>query len=283
MTTSTTGTGTPALTAEPDVPTTRHDYADGTTVIGTEKNTRARLLRSSRYHRPKHGDIDLVERTPTGPGYTVARAIDEAMHTGSRHHPVTAGNRIGQRVAERRAVRRRLGGHGALETYVDEHGRPGEQSVAGSPQGQVRERVLADAVESDEKIAYRRNLYAALQAEGRASTAGEGTVVTGDWMSVRGRGYRVRRVDTGTVGVVNHLTAAPEPGGPEHTDTTPRREVREHRTGQMPTGLVEAHEPPGTDRLRLHPADFRDAGHGDGRSPGNGEGDAGPGDSGGPA
>lgn len=202
----------------------------------------------------------------------LARLSDTAAaHMGARHNPVTVGNRIEQLEAERRAVQRRLDGEGALEFHTDEHGRPGERSVTRPPQGQALDRLLADAAELDEKIAYWKNVYAGLQAEGKASTAGPDTVAKGDWVLVRGRWYRVRRVNKKTVSVPSAILAAPEPGRREYTDTTPWREVRDHRTTeQMPAGFVEAYETPGADRFRLNPADFQDTGHGDGRDRGAG-------------
>jgi len=193
------------------------------------------------------------------------RSDTAAAHMGARHNPVTVGNRIEQLETQRRAVQRWLDGEGALEVYTDEHGRPGERSVTRPPQGQARELLLADADELDEKIAYWKRVYAGLQAEGRASTAGPETVAKGDWVLVRGHWYRVRRVNKKTVSVPKHLMAAPAPGKREYTDTTPWHEVRAHRTTErMPAGFVDAYETPGTDRLRLNPADFQDTGRNDG-------------------
>ncbi|GAA2783022.1 DUF3560 domain-containing protein [Saccharopolyspora taberi] len=190
------------------------------------------------------------------------RSNTAAVHMGARHNPVTVGNRIAKLESDRRAVQRRLDGEGALESYTDEHGHPCERSVTRPPQGEARERLLVDAAELDEQITYWKRVYAELQAAGKASTAGPDTVAKGDWVLVRGDWYRVRRVNKKTVSVPSHLVTAPEPGKREWTNTTPWHEVREHRTTeQMPAAFVDAYETPGTNRLRLAPAQFPDDGH----------------------
>ncbi|HEY0806086.1 MAG TPA: DUF3560 domain-containing protein [Pseudonocardiaceae bacterium] len=352
--------------------TVRHDYESGTTVVGTEKNSpahvainanrswtwsryaRAWLLRSSRHHRPKFGDIALMERALTALGYTVTREIDEAMptveqreadlaermedraeqlaeradtwsgkatashaaadaefdripfgqppmpghhsytadvnrrerarnnldrswdqadyageldrrsdvaaaHMGARHNPVTVGNRIAKLEADRRAVGRQLDGEGALETTTDEHGTTSYRPVIRKPEGEHAERLTRDAVDLDGQIAYWEGIYAQLQADGKASAAGPDTVAPGDWVLVRGRWYRVRRVNQKTVSVPSHIITTPEPGTRERTDTTPWHEVRAHRsTEQMPPAFVAAYEQPGRERFRLNLADFQD-------------------------
>lgn len=188
------------------------------------------------------------------------RSDTAAAHMGARHNPVTVGNRIATLETERRAVQRRLDGDGAVETYTDEDGRTRERPVNRPPEGEYRDRLLADAAELDEKITYWKGVYAQLQANGTASTAGPDTVAKGDWVLVRGNWYRVRRVNKKTVSVPNPIFAAPESGQREYTDTTPWHEVRAHRTTeQMPAAFVDAYETPGTDRLRLNPAHYRDS------------------------
>jgi hypothetical protein len=383
--TTSTGTPTPAAGALGSL-TIAHNYEGGTTVIGTAKDSPAHhaikanrswtwssyagawLLRSSRYRRPKDGDIAIIERTLTGLGYTVTRDIDETMptveqqetdradrmderadrlaersdtwsgksaasraaadrvfdhipfgqptmpghhsynadvnrrerarnslgrsyaqadysaelshradtaaaHMDARHNPVTVGNRIETLKAERRGVQRRLDGEGALETYTDEHGSPCERSVIRPPQGEYRDRLTAEAAELDEKVAYWEGIYAQLQADGKASTAGPDTVAKNDWVLVRGHWYRVRRVNKKTVSVPSPIVPAPEPGQREYTDTTPWHEVRAHRTTeQMPSGFVDVYETPGTVRLYLNPADYPDTGEQD-VDPASAEGD----------
>lgn len=180
-------------------------------------------------------------------------------HMGARHNPVTVGNRIAKLEADRRAVQRELDGHGALDTVTDEHAVTGYQSVVRAPEGERAERLAAAAADLDEQISHWQGIYAQLQAEGKASTAGPDTVAKGDWVLVRGRWYRVRRVNKKTVSVPSHLITTPEPGQREYTDTTPWHEVQAYRTTeQMPPAFVDAYEQPGRDRFGLDPADFAD-------------------------
>lgn len=172
-----------------------------------------------------------------------SQAETAAAHMGARHNPVTVGNRIETLQAERRRVDRRLDGEGRFD--------------GGKPEGAARERLLADAAELDEKIEYWQGVYAKLQAEGKASTAGPDNVKVGDWVRVRGVWYRVRRVNKKSVSVPSAVIRGPQAGEREYTDTTPYREVREHRTTeQMPPGFVEAYETPGAERLFLKPEAF---------------------------
>lgn len=219
-------------------------------------------------HHSYNADINRRERARNnlGRSYEQAdysaelshRSETAAAHMGARHNPVTVGNRIEKLKADRRDLQRRLDGEGALETYTAEHGRPCERSVTRPPQGEYRDRLTAEAAELDEKVAYWEGIYAQLQADGKASTAGPDTVAKNDWVLVRGHWYRVRRVNKKTVSVPSVIIAAPQPGTREYTDTTPWHEVRAHRTTeQMPPAFVDAYETPGTDRLRLNPADFQ--------------------------
>jgi Domain of unknown function (DUF3560) len=190
----------------------------------------------------------------------LARRSDEAAaHMGARHNPVTVGNRIEKLEAELRGVQRQLDGEGALETYTDEYGNTGYLPVNRKPEGEHAEQLNRDAADLDEQITYWQGIYAQLQADGKASTAGPDTVAKGDWVLVRGWWYRVRRVNKKTVSVPSHIVTTPEPGKREHTDTTPWHEVRAHRTTeQMPPAFVDAYEQPGRERFRLNLADFAD-------------------------
>lgn len=185
------------------------------------------------------------------------RSDTAAAHMGARHNPVTVGNRIEKLDADRRAVQRRLDGDGAIESYTDEHGNPCERRVKRPPEGEARERLITEASDLDGQLAYWRGIYAELQAEGKASTAGPDTVAKGDWVLIRGYWYRARRVNKKSVSVPSHLVNATEQGRREWTDTVPWHEVREHRTTeQMPAAFVNAYETPGTDRFRLSSAQF---------------------------
>lgn len=185
------------------------------------------------------------------------RSDTAAAHMGARHNPVTVGNRIEKLEADRRAVHRRLDGDGAIESYTDEHGSPRERRVKRPPEGEARDRLTAEATDLDEQLAYWRRIYAELQAEGKASTAGPDTVAKGDWVLIRGYWYRARRVNKKSVSVPSHLVNATEQGRREWTDTVPWHEVREHRTTeQMPAAFVNAYETPGTDRFRLSSTQF---------------------------
>jgi hypothetical protein len=182
-----------------------------------------------------------------------------AAHMGARHNPVTVGNRIAKLEADRRAVQRQLDGDRALETDIDEEAYTGDRSVVRKPDDEHTERLTAEAADLDEQIIYWKGVYAALQADGKASTASPDTVARGDWVLVRGQWYRVRRVNKKTVSVPSHLVKAPEPGRREWTDTTPWHEVRDRRTTeQMPRAFVDAYEEPGRERFGLNPADFTD-------------------------
>lgn len=193
-------------------------------------------------------------------GAELSRRSDAAAaHMGARHNPVTVGNRIAKLEADRRAVQRQLTGDRGLETDADEGGNTGDQPVVHTPDSERVERLAAEAADLDEQITYWKDVYAALQAGGQASTAGPATVARGDWVLVRGHWYRVRRVNKKTVSVPSHLVKTPEPGRREWTDTTPWHEVRAHRTTeQMPPAFVDAYEQPGRDRFRLNPTDFAD-------------------------
>jgi hypothetical protein len=171
------------------------------------------------------------------------RAATAATHMDRRHNPITVGNRIEKLEADLRAVARRLAGEGRLD------GLP--------PEGEARDRLLGRAENLNEEIEYWKRVYGELQAEGKASTAGPDTVKKGDWVLVRGVWYRVRRVNRKSVTVPSAVIAAPKAGEPERTDTTPWREVREHRkTEEMPPGFVEIYETPGVERLFLKPEAF---------------------------
>jgi hypothetical protein len=173
-------------------------------------------------------------------------------HMGARYNPETVGNRIATLETERRRVQRWLDGKDAIETYTDDHGRRCERRVTRPPTGTYAQRLRADAAELDEKIAYWKHVYAGLQTEGKATTAGPDTVSVGDFVKIRGRWYRVRRVNKKSVSVPNPITAAPQPGEREWTDTAPWHHVTEHRrAADMPAEYVTAYETPGTDRLRL--------------------------------
>ncbi|WP_406690350.1 DUF3560 domain-containing protein [Saccharopolyspora sp. ID03-671] len=188
------------------------------------------------------------------------RSDTAAAHMGARHNPVTVGNRIEKLEADRRAVQRQLDGEGAIESYTDEHGNPRERRVNRPPEGEARERLTTKATDLDDTLAYWRRIYAELQAEGKASTAGPDTVAKGDWVLIRGDWYRARRVNKKTVSVPSHLVNAPEQGRRESTNTAPWHEVREHRTTeQMPAAFVEAYETPGANRFRISSTQFVEA------------------------
>ncbi len=87
------------------------------------------------------------------------------------------------------------------------------------------------------------------------------TVAKGDWVQVRGRWHRVRRVNKTSVTVPCYFWAAPQPGEREYTYPTPWGGVREHRkTDAMPAGFVEAYETPGAERLHLKVSEFESPG-----------------------
>lgn len=185
------------------------------------------------------------------------RADVAADHMRSRYSPVTVGNRIEKLEADRRRVQRWLDGEGALETHTDEHDNLLEESVTRPPEGEARDRWIAEVAKLDEQIAYWKDIYAQLQADGKASTAGPDTVAKGDWVLVRGQWYRVRRVNKKTVSLPDHIVKTPQPGEHEYTNTTPWHEVRDYRTTQqMPSAFVTAYEEPGRERFRLKLTDF---------------------------
>lgn len=220
-------------------------------------------------HHSYKSDVNRRERARNNLGRSweeadyaseLARRSDvAARHMDARHNPVTVGNRIQKLEADRRAVGRQLEGQGALETVTDEHGNTGYRPVIRKPEGEHAERLKREAADLDEQIAYWKDVFAKLQAEGKASTASKDTVHKGDFVLVRGQWYRVRRANQKTVSVPSHIVRTPEPGKRECTDTTPWHEVRQYRTTeQMPAAFVAAYEQPGRERFRLNLADFLD-------------------------
>lgn len=184
-------------------------------------------------------------------GELARRAETAGHHMGARYSPETVGNRIQTLEAERRRVQRLLDGEDALESGT-EHDQPSERRVIRAPEGAYAERLRTRAAELDEQIAFWKGVYATLQAEGKATALGPDTVATGDFVQVHGRWYRVRRINTKSVSVPNHIIAAPKPGEREWTDTITWHKITDHkRTQDMPVEFVAAYEQPGTDRLRL--------------------------------
>jgi hypothetical protein len=257
-----------------------HDYAGGTTVVGTEKGSPAHhalrdhgswvwapsaeawLLRSSRHLRPKEYEIRRMEGILSELGYTVTRDIDEAMPTVEQQEADLA-ERMERRAERSDTAATHMGARNSPVTVANRietlrtRRRAIQRRLDGGPEGKRLERLTANAAELDEHIAYWVDFYEKLQAEGKASTAGPHTVSKGDWVRVRGHWYPVRRSNVRTVSVPNAIFSAPESGEREYTRTTPWHEVQEYRTTeQMPAAFVEAYETPGVDRLRLDPRQF---------------------------
>lgn len=203
-----------------------------------------------------------LDKSAEQAGYAaeLARRADTASrHVGARYNPITVGNRIEALEAKRRRVQRLLDGEGALEVYTDEHGTLCERLVVRPPEGEYAQRLSTRAADLDELITCWKDVYARLQAEGKALTIGPDTVAKGDFVRVRGHWYRVRRVNAKSVSVPSHVITAPKPGEREHTDTTPWREITDHKRAEdVPAEFAAAYETPGADRLRLRMPRFEE-------------------------
>ncbi|QNJ96568.1 DUF3560 domain-containing protein (plasmid) [Mycolicibacterium fluoranthenivorans] len=149
------------------------------------------------------------------------RAQVAAAGTAHRHNPVTVKNRIDKLEAEQRADERTRDGHRrvvartANATYVDEFG---------PATGTYREQILARIAQRADEITYWKDIYAAQQTAGIATSFGPDTIAKGDRIKYRSGWYPVVRVNAKTVSV----QSAP---GETWTHKVPYHEISDHRPG----------------------------------------------------
>jgi hypothetical protein len=182
------------------------------------------------------------------------QAETAAHHMGARHNPVTVGNRIETMEADCRRLQRELDGEPGWVTEVDEHGQQQHRLGTRYPTEERADYLRREIGTLTEQIDYWKGVYAALQADGTASTLGPGTVAKGDWVLYHGMWMRVRRVNKKSVTVPNPVFPPPRPGEKEATWTVAWHRLAGHRTTeQMPPEVVEAYEAPGADRISRSP------------------------------
>lgn len=132
-------------------------------------------------------------------------AADRARRTAEgTESKVTIGNRIERNERELRDINRRLDGTSS--------------SVSGPAQGEYKERLESMKAELEDRIGFDKGK---LEAAG-GLTASKDTVNKGDFVKIRGRWYPVTRANAKTVSVPNAMI-------PSRSETTPWREVQEHR------------------------------------------------------
>ncbi|WP_189060176.1 DUF3560 domain-containing protein [Longimycelium tulufanense] len=180
------------------------------------------------------------------------RAETAAHHRGARNNPVTVANRIETLEANQRRFQRELEGEPGWITTTDEHGQPQHRWGIRRPSAERAGHLRRELATLGEQIAYWKDVYAQLQAEGTASPLGPGQVSKGHWVACRGMWMRVVRVNTKSVSVPNPIYPPPQPGEKETTVTIPWHKLSGHRTPeQMPPEFVEAYDAPGTNRVTL--------------------------------
>lgn len=151
----------------------------------------------------------------------VAAAATAAAHTTrARYNPVTVGNRIEKIEAEIRDTRRTLDGYSRTHHVAADGTRHGDTFPPAT--GAHRDRLTAHLDELTEQLAHWQQVRADQIAAGTATNYGPDTIAKGDQVKIRGTWYQVIRANKKTVTVPSTLGS--------WTDTSPYREIQEHRT-----------------------------------------------------
>lgn len=151
--------------------------------------------------RAQHTAVDLGRAADAA-----AAAADTAAHTtGARYNPVTVANRIDKLKAEVRTTTRAQ----ARATSED-----------------YRTALTTRLTELTDQLEYWQNVRAEQITDGTTIEYGPDTVRPGDRVKVRGTWYEVIRTNRKTVTV---------PSGYSWTNTTPYRQIQEHRPAAVDT------------------------------------------------
>lgn len=160
--------------------------------------------------------VELVQQADDA-----ANAAAAAAHTtAARYNAVTVGNRIEKIEAEIRDIRRTLDGYTRVYFVAADGTRHGDTFPPAS--GQHRERLTARADELADQLRYWRQIRADQIAAGTATNYGPDTIAKGDAVKIRGSWYPVVRVNKKTVSI-------PSIVGGSWTDTSPYREIQDHK------------------------------------------------------
>jgi len=144
--------------------------------------------------------------------------------TESRYNALTVANRIETLAAEiRKAERNRDGSTRTISTWAD--GTKCTETF-GAATGNYRQKLEERVAELTDQLSYWQQIRAEQIAAGQATNYGPDTIAKGDAVKIRNRWYEVVRVNKKTVTVPSGMGS--------WTDTSPYREVQDHRPAGAP-------------------------------------------------